>query len=91
MKYTETMIIESKDIRNELINRVDVLNKVKKVLTLPKMEVMTMNQVADFYGVPSETIDRCYGRNKEEIDMDGVVSMTPKTYKELGGRDLCLF
>lgn len=82
MKYTENMITENVDIRNELINRVDVLNKVKKVLTLPHTEVMTMQQVADFYEVPLNTIESCYNRNKNEIDMDGVVVMTPKTYKE---------
>lgn len=82
MKYTENMITENVDIRNELINRVDVLNKVKKVLTLPCTEVMTMQQVADFYEVPLNTIESCYNRNKNEIDMDGVTVMTPKTYKE---------
>ena len=82
MKYTESMITENIDIRNELINRVDVLNRVKKVLTLPCTEVMTMQQVADFYEVPLNTVESCYNRNKNEIDMDGVVVMTPKTYKE---------
>ena len=82
MQYTENMITESVNIRNELINRIDVLNKVKKVLTLPQTEVMTMQQVADFYEVPLNTVESCYNRNKNEIDMDGVTVMTPKTYKE---------
>ena len=82
MQYTIDMITENVDIRNELINRVDVLNKVKRVLTLPQTEVMTMQQVADFYEVPLQTVNMCYQRNKAEIDMDGVKVMTPKTYKE---------
>lgn len=82
MKYTENMITESVNIRNELINRIDVLNKVKKVLALPHTEVMTIQQVADFYEVPLETIETCYKRHKEEIDMDGVTVMSPKIYKE---------
>ena len=83
------MITENVDIRNELINRVDVLNKVKKVLTLPCTEVMTMQQVADFYEVPLQTVNMCYQRNKAEIDMDGVVVMTPKTYKEFTNITSC--
>ena len=83
MKYTENMITESINIRNELVNRIDVLNKVKNVLTLPYTEVMTMQQVADFYEVPLETIDTCYKTNKDEIDMDGVTVMSPRTYKEI--------
>jgi len=89
MKYTENMITENVDIRNELINRVDILNKVKKVLTLPCTEVMTMQQVADFYEVPLQTVNMCYQRNKAEIDMDGVVVMTPKTYKEFTNVTSC--
>lgn len=63
-------LIESKELRDKLIERVDVLDKVKDLLL--NTECATLNQVASFYEVDSETIKKAYQRNKDEIDMDGV-------------------
>ena len=70
---TESQIIEVKDIREKCIEKVEVLNKVKKLFLIPEMEVMTTKMVADYYDVDMDTIRQCYLRNKEEIDLDGVI------------------
>ena len=66
----EMDLFQSKELRNQLVSRIDVLEKVKELLI--HTEGATLNQVADFYEVDSETIKKAYQRNKNEIDMDGV-------------------
>jgi len=67
----EDQLLEQRELRDKLVNRVDVLEKVKELLL--HTESATLNQVADFYEVDSETVKKAYQRNKDEIDMDGVV------------------
>ena len=76
---TET---KQKELREQYINRVDVLEKVKSLIMLPDIELMTVAQVADFYEVELDTIKRVYQRSKTEIDEDGVVNLTSKLLKE---------
>ena len=52
--------------------RVDVLDKVKKLFLLPQLEMMTAQQVADYYEVDLDAIQKCYQRNRQEIEPDGV-------------------
>ena len=70
---TENQIVEVKDIREKCIEKVEVLNKVKKLFLIPEMEVMTTKMVADYYEVGFEAIQSCYNRNKEEIQEDGAI------------------
>ena len=41
---------------DNLVNRVEVLDKVKDLLLLPELEMATTSQVADFYEVPMQAI-----------------------------------
>ena len=59
------------ETRTKLAGRVEVLEKVKDLLLLPQLEMMTVQQVADYYEVDNEAIQKCYRRNKEEVDSDG--------------------
>lgn len=76
----QTDLVENKELRNQLIQKVEVLNKVKELFLLPKLNVMTVKQVADYYEVNIDTIQRVYQRNKKEIDEDGTVVKTPKDF-----------
>jgi len=82
----DTELLEKKDLRDKMSDRVEVLDKVKKLLLIPKLDLMTMKQVADYYssfdkkdedGNPApqiidvSTVKKCYQRNKIEIDSDG--------------------
>lgn len=66
-------LITSREVRDNLANRVDVLEKVKNLLQIPGTELMTANQVADFYEVDVDAVQRIYQRHKEEIDEDGTM------------------
>lgn len=70
-KITEEEIVNSKIYRDKAINNVEVLDKVKKLFLIPKLDVMTMRMISDYYEVDIESIKKCYQRNKNEIDTDG--------------------
>jgi len=80
---TSESMVDNHDLRNELITRTEVLDKVKKLLLIPEMNCMTIRQVADYYEVDIDTINRCCQRNRTEIVGDGVANKTPKVFKDL--------
>lgn len=80
---TSESMVGNHDLRNELIARTEVLDKVKKLLLIPEMNCMTIRQVADYYEVDIDTIKRCCQRNRTEIVGDGVANKTPKVFKDL--------
>lgn len=67
----ETNFIERQDLRDQVAARVDVLDKVKKLFLIPEMNVMTIQQVADYYEVDQDLIRKTYQRHCDEIDLDG--------------------
>ncbi|MES9696967.1 phage antirepressor KilAC domain-containing protein [Bacillus sp. JJ927] len=73
-------IIETKEEREALIERVDVLEKVKELLLLPNLEMATTKQVAAFYEVGIEAIKSIIKRHRSELESDG---MTHKRYSEI--------
>lgn len=84
----ETILLERKDLRQQAIERIEVLNKVKELFLIPKMEVMTIKQVADYFEASIDVIKKCYSNNKNEIDSDGTAL---KSYKDfLKGNDFPL-
>ena len=82
--------IEQKSLRDECVDRVEVLEKIKGLLLIPYFECMTIKQVAEYYEVDPHTVYICYQRNQEEIDNDGVVLRTPKQMRELMSQDVRL-
>lgn len=72
MNAIDTMV-DNKELREKYIERVDVLDKVKKLLLIPQLEMMTTRQIADFYETDIEIVRKCYQRNKKEIDKDGMI------------------
>ena len=75
--------IEQKSLRDECVDRVEVLEKVKGLLLIPYFECMTLKQIAEYYEVDNKAIEMCYIRHKEEIDSDGVSRIIPKNVKNL--------
>lgn len=88
---TSESMVDNHDLRNELIARTEVLDKVKKLLLIPEINCMTIRQVADYYEVDIDTLKKCCKRNKDEIILDGVVTKTPRVFKDLlKGQDVPL-
>ena len=55
----------------QVVSHIEVLDKVKQLLTIPGTDTMTTRQAADYYGVEIDTVRRVYQRHKAEIDSDG--------------------
>ena len=47
----ETQFIDDRTLRDNTVGHYEVLEKVKKLLLIPELEVMTTEQVADYYEV----------------------------------------
>ncbi|MFZ7934901.1 hypothetical protein ACO1D2_08005 [Bacillus thuringiensis] len=73
-------VIDNQMERDKLVERVEVLDKVKQLFLLPELEMATTQQVAGFYGVNKKVIDNLVLKNKDEITGDG--------YKVIDGKDL---
>ena len=77
----ENELLENKTEREKLIDKIEVLDKVKKLILLPFGDFMTIKQLADYYEVGLETINSLVKDNREELESNGM-----KLYK---GNELC--
>ena len=68
-------------LREQAADQVEVLDKAKEVFLLPKLEMMTMQQLADYYEVEVRTVQCCYQHNRKEILESGAVKLTTKDFK----------
>lgn len=77
---TEINLIEKKELREQMAGRVEVLDKVKSLFLMPKLDMLTTQQVADYYEIPLDAAQTCYRRNKSEIDADGTQLCKPNVW-----------
>lgn len=84
-------MVDSKEERQKYIDRVEVLEKVKKLFLIPQFDMMTARQIADFYEVEMNTIQVCYQRNKKEIDPDGMIVKKPLDFANFSKCTSCTF
>ena len=73
----------SAELRHQLSDRVEILEKVKAVFLISQLVMATTEQVAEYFGVPAKTISMTYLRNKEELDANGTVLLTPSMVNAL--------
>lgn len=85
MKYEKNPeeIIINVAVREELINRVEVLDKVKQLLLIPGMQFTTAQGVADFYDVDVANIKtNIVKRHRAELESDGMIVLSRKDVLE---------
>lgn len=68
----ESKLLDDRKLRDVYAGRIEVLDKVKKLLLLPMLESMTTQQVADYYGVGKKAIESIYTRHNDELIIDGI-------------------
>lgn len=78
-------LLDNKTLREEMINRIEVLDKVKKLVMLEGADFMTTDQVAEYYEVGITAIKHIYQRNQEELESDGLMLITRNTLKSQNG------
>ena len=81
-------IIMTKEQRETMLERVEVLQKVKALLLIPKLFLATSQQVASFFEVELSAVQKCYQRNKEELDANGVLTYKAADIERLLGQDV---
>lgn len=72
VSVTEEDLIGKKELRDQYIDRLDILEKVKALFLIPEVNLMSTGMVAKFFDVPVDTIKSVYKNNSEEVDSDGV-------------------
>ena len=81
-------IIMDRVIRDKLVSRFDVLEKVKTVLLLPGTEFMSIQQLSDFYEVDERHVRMVFKEHKEEITEDGTKIFNRTFFRGLVGKVL---
>ena len=72
----EIDLMENKEMRDSLVERLDVLDKVGSLLLLDELQMATTEQVAKYFSSPNKevsksVIEMCVKNNREEIESDG--------------------
>lgn len=84
-------MVDNKELRQRYIERVEILDKVKALMLIPKLEMVTIHQVANFYEVDVSVINKCLLRNSDEIYADGVALKKPRDFGKMRKGTKCLF
>lgn len=70
------------------MDRVEVLNRVGGLLLLPNTELATTRQVAEFFGVGYQVVNKLLHRNREELEANGMKVIPRREIKELVIKEL---
>lgn len=76
-------LVENRELREQVITRVEVLEQVKEILTLGATDFVTVELAAKYYEVEKNTIEVLIKRNRGEIEADGLVVHSGKEIKEI--------
>jgi len=72
----ENQLLEQRELRQNLIERTEVLDKVKEVVSgMMVGDYMLLSKVANYYEVGEEAINSVVKRNREELITNGLVSL----------------
>jgi Holliday junction resolvase-like predicted endonuclease len=70
----ESALLESKSLRGSVLDRTDVLDRVKALSLLPDGMHVTTAMVAAYFGVTVEAIRQLKARHHEELSCNGMVT-----------------
>ena len=70
--FRSDALIESQSLRESVIDRADVLDKVKVLALLPDDLHISIEMAAEYYEVAKETIKSLIFDNKDEVESDGL-------------------
>ena len=68
-------LLENKELREKLVTKVEILEKVKKLLLIPGTEVSTVKQISEYYEVEEGAIKMLVSRNRGELEEDGLQTL----------------
>lgn len=84
----ETELLLKRNLRDEMMNdeRLEVLDKVKEIVTLSGTDLSTTEQVANYYEVGIEAIKSTANRNKLELESNGLITLKGSELKAFKGK-----
>jgi restriction system protein len=71
----ETVLLESKTLRDSVLGRTDVLDKVKALSLLPDGMHVTTAMVAAYFEVTADTIRQVKARHHDELTYNGMMTL----------------
>lgn len=83
----ENQLLENKKMREEVVDRIEVLEQVGELLLLPNTEFATTEMVAKYYVEDIETIKKIVERHNDEIISDGYKVLTANELRDI--KSLC--
>jgi len=86
-KITEENLLNDENVRESHLEKVEVLSKVKELITLPNTELMTTKMVAEWYEVKQDAIRQIITRHKGELEENGLTFKKYREIKDLVNRD----
>lgn len=78
----ENNIVMTKEQRAALLDRIDVLNKVKAVMLMPGILMVTVKQLAEYFEETVDNIHKCYSSHKAELISNGACLISPSELRE---------
>ncbi|MFZ3595690.1 restriction endonuclease [Streptomyces sp. BH104] len=78
----ETALLESKALRDSVLERTDTLDKVKALSLLPDGMHVTTAMVAAYFGVTAESIRQLKRRHHQELTTNGMVTLQGSDLEE---------
>ncbi|MED1621671.1 hypothetical protein [Bacillus pseudomycoides] len=82
LNVKEIEIVGEKSVRDNLVERIDVLSKVKELILLPNKDIATSAQVANFYGIDKNAIRALVHDYRDELESDGMHFLKYNEIKE---------
>lgn len=71
-------LVKDKRLRESVINRTEVLDRVKQLILLPNTEYATTRMVAEYYEVTTDVIGMIVMANNDEVVSDGYSTISGK-------------
>lgn len=87
----ETALIESRALRDSVVGRTEVLDKVKALALLPDGLHVTTQGVADYFEVGERVVNKLIQRHRDELADNGFVVLRGADLERFKGDNLSLY
>ena len=84
----ELDLLNTQTVRDQCIGHIEVLERVKELLLLPRIDCFTTRQVAEWYEVDYNAINKLWQRNQNELKSDGARRVSLAEFAEEFGSDM---
>ena len=76
-------LVVNQELRQNMVERVEVLEHVKEILTLGTTDFVTVELASNYYEIPKKTMESCIKENRQELESDGLTLYKHKEVKEM--------